>query len=432
VELSIKTKIIRRIAFYNYFNSRNQKSVNRFPFLSRSEIEVIRLNKLKNISYNAIKTVPFYKNLGIDIDFSKFSLEDLKKFPVVNKEIIRENPKLFLSNTKRGYASQTSGSTGVPFEYYLPYRSGALELMTVNRAWGMGEVPYKYGDPVVQIRSYSPKPGEALVKHDISNNYYYISPFHLNENYLHEYLEFITNSQAKILRGYPSSIYIFTLLLMKCNIKLNQVKSIITSSETLLPIWREIIEGFWGVKILDWYGQNENTVTVQQCLAGNYHNNDDYGYLELDKENSIIATSLINDVMPFIRYDTRDVAVPLGETIESCPCGRKTSIPFKAIEGRKDDILVTNDGTLIPTANFSTAFKKFSELNQFQIIQELDRSLKLNLVIRRDIELSYIDKIKAELSQRLGTLDIQVNITDKIERDLNTGKVKVVVQKTKL
>jgi phenylacetate-CoA ligase len=350
----------------------------------------------------------------------------------VNKEIIRENPKLFLSNTKRGYASQTSGSTGVPFEYYLPYRSGALELMTVNRAWGMGEVPYKYGDPVVQIRSYSPKPGEALVKHDISNNYYYISPFHLNENYLHEYLEFITNSQAKILRGYPSSIYIFTLLLMKCNIKLNQVKSIITSSETLLPIWREIIEGFWGVKILDWYGQNENTVTVQQCLAGNYHNNDDYGYLELDKENSIIATSLINDVMPFIRYDTRDVAVPLGETIESCPCGRKTSIPFKAIEGRKDDILVTNDGTLIPTANFSTAFKKFSELNQFQIIQELDRSLKLNLVIRRDIELSYIDKIKAELSQRLGTLDIQVNITDKIERDLNTGKVKVVVQKTKL
>ncbi len=432
MELSIKTKIIRRIAFYNYFNSRNQKSVNRFPFLSRSEIEVIRLNKLKNISYNAIKTVPFYKNLGIDIDFSKFSLEDLKKFPVVNKEIIRENPKLFLSNTKRGYASQTSGSTGVPFEYYLPYRSGALELMTVNRAWGMGEVPYKYGDPVVQIRSYSPKPGEALVKHDISNNYYYISPFHLNENYLHEYLEFITNSQAKILRGYPSSIYIFTLLLMKCNIKLNQVKSIITSSETLLPIWREIIEGFWGVKILDWYGQNENTVTVQQCLAGNYHNNDDYGYLELDKENSIIATSLINDVMPFIRYDTRDVAVPLGETIESCPCGRKTSIPFKAIEGRKDDILVTNDGTLIPTANFSTAFKKFSELNQFQIIQELDRSLKLNLVIRRDIELSYIDKIKAELSQRLGTLDIQVNITDKIERDLNTGKVKVVVQKTKL
>lgn len=432
MRISVKDKILRRISFYKYFNSGNQRKVNDFPYLSKSEIDVIRLNKLKFILFNAINTVPFYKNLKIDIDFSKFSIDDLMKFPVVNKEIIRENTELFLSSKNRGYASQTSGSTGVPFEYYLPYKSGALELMTVNRAWGMGEYGYRYGDPVVHIRSYSPKPGQALVKHDISNNYFYISPFHLNEKYLNQYISFINDSEAKIIRGYPSSIYIFTLLLKEFNIKLNQVKSIITSSETLLPLWREVIEGYWGVKILDWYGQNENTVTVQQCWAGNYHNNDDYGILEIDEKNSIIATSLNNDVMPFIRYSTNDIAIPLESKIDKCPCGRNTSIPFKGIEGRQDDILVTNDGTLIPTANFSTALKGFAELNQFQIIQELDRSLKLNLVIRPNIESGYIEKIKAEFFQRLGDLDIQVNITDRIERDLNTGKVKVVIQKIKL
>lgn len=432
MEINLKDKILRRFAFYRYFNSINQSRVNSFPFLSRSEIDAIRLNKLRYILFNAINTVPYYKNLGINIDFSKFSLEDLMKFPVVNKEIIRENPKLFLSDSRKGYTSQTSGSTGVPFEYYLPYKSGALELMTINRAWGMGQVPYKYGDPIVHIRSYSPKAGEPLVRHDVSNNYYYISPFHLNDKYLDEYIEIIRKSQAKIIRGYPSSIYIFTLLLKRCNVKLKQIKSIITSSETLLPLWREAIEDYWGVNILDWYGQNENTITVQQCWAGNYHNNDDYGVLEIGENNSIIATSLNNDVMPFVRYNTNDIAIPLGDKLEDCPCGRNTSIPFKGIEGRKDDILLAKDGTLIPTANFSTAFKNFSELNQFQIIQEHDRSLILNLVIRPDIESSYLDRIKAEILQRLGDLYIDVNITDKIERDLNTGKVKVVVQKMKL
>ncbi|MFN5704752.1 MAG: hypothetical protein ACK45U_02745 [bacterium] len=426
-------KIFRKIAYWKYFSRAKQNQVNSIPFLTKNEIDKKQKDKLKYILHNAINTVPFYKKSNIKINFDDFSVSELNKFPIINKEIIRNDPKAFLSTKSKGIVSQTSGSTGIPFEYYLPYKSAAIELLTANRAWGMGEhYEYQYKDPIVMMRSYSPKQGEPITLYDSTHNYYYISAFHINDALLNQYIDYILNSKAKILRGYPSSIYIFTLLLKKHNIKINQIKSIITSSETLLPMYREEIEKYWGISVLDWYGQNENTVTVQQCWAGNYHNNDDYGIIEINEQNSIIATSLNNDVMPFIRYNTNDKAIPYEGKIEKCICGRNFSIPFKGIEGRSEDILIKMDGTWIPTANFSTAMKAYTELNQFQVIQAEDRSLQLNLVINPEISKDYIDKIKLEFIQRLGELKIEVNITEQIQRDPKTGKVKVSIQKGKL
>ncbi len=430
---SVFDKVIRKIAHWRYFNNIKQNYVNSIPFLTKNEIDEIQKTKLKYILYNAINTVPFYKKSGIKIDFDNFTIAELNKFPIVNKELIRNDPKSFLSTKNKGIVSQTSGSTGIPFEYYLPFKSTAIELLTANRAWGMGEVyEYKYKDPIIMMRSYSPKIGEPITLYDSTHNYFYISAFHINDKFLNQYIDYIINSKAKILRGYPSSIYIFTLLLKKHNIILNQIQSIITSSETLLPMYREEIEKYWGVKVLDWYGQNENTVTVQQCWAGNYHNNDDYGIIEINEQNSIIATSLNNDVMPFIRYNTNDKAILLDSEIDKCICGRNFSIPFKGIEGRSEDILIKMDGTWIPTANFSTAMKAYKELNQFQVIQNENRSLQLNLVINPGISNDYIDDIKHEFTQRLGELSIEVNITEQIYRDPKTGKVKVSIQKGKL
>ena len=136
--------------------------------------------------------------------------------------------------------------------------------------------------------------------------------------------------------------------------------------------------------------------------------------------------------MPFIRYNTNDKAIPYEGKIEKCICGRNFSIPFKGIEGRSEDILIKIDGTWIPTANFSTAMKAYTELNQFQVIQVEDRSLQLNLVINPEISKDYIDKIKLEFIQRLGELSIEVNITEQIHRDPKTGKVKVAIQEGKI
>jgi phenylacetate-CoA ligase len=417
---------VKRELLKKYFLKKNKKEYFEFQFLSQEEKEKHTLNKLKNILKIAVDTVPYYKD--VQVDFKNFSFDELKKFPIVNKDIIRKELNNFMSskNKSKGISSQTSGSSGQPFNFYVTQESEAIENLTAYRAWGMGkEYSYLPNDPVIVLRTYAPKEGEPLYRVDKVRNYWYLSPFDINNKNLELYLNIIKKSNAKIIRGYGSSIYLFTLLLKENNVKIDQIKTVVTSSETLGDLQREVIEKHWSLGVLDWYGQNERTAILQQCWAGNYHNNDDYGLVELNEKNQIIATSLNNDVMPFIRYNTEDLAIPLESKITECKCGRTLSIPFKAILGRSDDVLIKQDGTKIPTANFSTAMKNYEKLKQFKIVQKMDNTLDLYLAFGKSVDDLYIDKIKKEVIQRLGNLEINVKLVEEIERDRRTGKVKV-------
>jgi phenylacetate-CoA ligase len=418
-------KIKHRIFNKNFFQ-KNYKSFLESQYFSPEKLREIQTEKLKYIIEVAVTTVPYYTPLKREINFSQFTFDELNKFPIVTKDIIRADPEKFISITNKGFVSHTSGSTGKPFEFVNSYYSDANENMAKFRAWGMGkDYIYKPRDPIIVLRSYSPKKNEPLYKVDKKNNYWYLSAFDINEKNLDIYLNIIKQSKARLLRGYASSIFIFTNILAEKGIKLDQIKTLVTSSETLLPAWRKTIESHWGFRICDWYGLNERTVTVQQCWAGNYHNNDEYGFIELDRNNQIISTSLNNDVMPFIRYATGDVAISIDKVTEQCLCGRTLSIPFNAIKGRTDDILIKDDDTKIPTANFSTAMKNFSKVKQFKIVQQRNKSLLLQLVTENNIDEKYIKQVEAEVIQRLGNLPIITELVDQIKRDKVTGKVKV-------
>jgi len=409
--------------FYNMYTKKYQS----FQWKSKEEILDIQVKKLKRILKIAIETVPFYRNLKIDINFQKFTLDELKKFPVVDKKIISENFKDFCSTRYDGILSHTSGSTGTPFEFKIPVQSDIIENLTKFRAWGMGkDYVYKKGDPIIVLRSYSPNENDPLIKVSKSENYWYLSPFHINQKNLNLYLDVIKRSNAQLMRGYPSSIYIFTLLLKENDIRLPQIKTLVTSSETLLPMYREIIENYWQIPVLDWYGQNERTVTVQQCWAGNYHNNDDYGIVELDMDNYIIATSLNNYVMPFIRYNTGDKAIPLDKPIEKCECGRHLSIPFKGIEGRSDDILIKDDGTMIPSINIYTLMHELGFIKHFQIIQQKNGAIIIKVVgnINKQNSIILVDEMK----KRLGNIEFTIMAVENIERDRKTGKIKTIIR----
>ncbi len=410
-----------------YFMKKYTQEYEEFQWKNKEEIEDIQVKKLKKVLHNAVENVPYYKKLDLGIDFENFTLPELNKFPIVDKKIIRENFKDFCSAKHNGIISHTSGSTGTPFEFKITKESNFFEDLTKFRAWGMGQnYKYKQKDPIIVLRSYSPKDDEPVFKVSKRENYWYLSPFHINEKNLDLYVDFIRNSHAKILRGYPSAIYIFTLLLKEKNIKLSQIRTLITSSEMLLPMYREVIESYWQIPVLDWYGQNERTVTVQQCWAGNYHNNDDYGIIEVDKQNNIIATSLNNFAMPFIRYNTNDKAIPLSSKIDKCPCGRNLSIPFNGIEGRSDDILIKDDGTMIPSINIYTLMHELHFVKQFQIIQKRNKSITLKIVADMDEE-KYKLLSKCVIG-RLGNVKLDINVVDFIDRNIQTGKMKIIIR----
>ncbi len=403
-------------------------------FLDKEALNEIQEQRIHKIIHTAITSVPFYINLKLEIDKNKITLHDLYKFPIVSKDVIRNNYNDFISNkffNKKLEYKSTSGSSGQPFKVPKHYFSDGLEQCMMYRAWSMNSIyAYKFHQPCIVLRSFSPKFGSPPYKIDRVLNYWYLSPFDINKKNLDTYINFIKKSESAILRGYPSSIYILTLLLKENNIHIPQIKTLFTSSENLLPHYKKTIEEYWQLPIIDWYGQNERTATVQKCTHGNYHNNDEYGMIELDERNQIIATSLHNNVMPLIRYATNDIAIPTSTKV--CSCGRGLSIPFAGIDGRADDLLLKDDDTIIATVNIYNAMEMFQDVKQFKIVQQVDKSIILTLSENKPFTEQYIEAIVSELKQRVGNLKIQVNLVPEIERDRKTGKIKSIESHIKL
>ena len=325
----------------------------------------------------------------------------------------------------------TSGSSGEPFKVPKAFYSDGIEQCMMFRAWSMNPAyNYHFRDPCIVLRSYSPEPGELPYKVDKIMNYWYLSPFDINDKNIELYYDYILRSKAKIIRAYPSSLYILTLYLEKHNLKLPQIRTLFTSSENLLPLYRNKIQEYWNLPLIDWYGQNERTAIAQMCEYGIYHNNDEYGIIELDDNGQIIATSLNNNVMPLIRYATNDLAQP--STIQHCKCGRGLSIPFQSIDGRADDLLTKNDDSIVATVNIYNAMEKYQYIKQFRIIQNSDKSIVLELASSIELTTSMIHQIENELLIRLGNVPVSTHIVDEIERDRKTGKIKSIISNVKM
>ena len=81
----------------------------------------------------------------------------------------------------------------------------------------------------------------------------------------------------------------------------------------------------------------------------------------------IVVTGFNNKIMPFIRYQTNDIAV-LGDTN---PSRLRPYYPTLAyIEGRIQDYLVALDGSLVPAAPVLFDYNfDYSDINQFQVVQ---------------------------------------------------------------
>ncbi len=114
---------------------------------------------------------------------------------------------------------------------------------------------------------------------------------------------------------------------------------------------RKWIEDFWGAPLCMTYASTETgTVLGFECLRRDgYHLNEFDFLVEIvnpDQEGygEVVFSTLSREVMPLIRYRTRDVARFIEE---DCPCG----LPFRrlsTIRGRSDEIVASVWGNVHP------------------------------------------------------------------------------------
>jgi phenylacetate-CoA ligase len=195
---------------------------------------------------------------------------------------------------------------------------------------------------------------------------------------------------------------------------------------------RQSIETFFQCKCFDHYGQSEGVAMAMECASGRMHVIPDAGILEITREDGtlclpgeigeIVATGLLNDAMPLIRYRLGDYAAWAQD--QECSCGAPGPI-LEALEGRVDDYLVTRDGRQI--GRLSTAMKRSPTIHSAQIVQ--DRPGHAYLLVRpsNGYRMADASAVRDDILERIGVFDLDIVEVPEIPRTPQ-GKTSLVVR----
>jgi phenylacetate-CoA ligase len=439
--------MLRKLAFKAGYSFKRPNVIRYYNDLQKTQWQSLewlksqqekKLSELLNFAY---VNVPYYtqlfQKLGIKPD-DIVTVKDLEKLPVLTKHIIKENRTDFIPkniNTLEYMHGSTGGSTGNTLQYRLSVPDREIGSGLLYRGWGYGG--YKLGDKVVVIAGSSLIPttmSEAKRKvQEFFLNFRRYSSFEMSQENLFKYFRDINSWKPTFLRGYVSSIYLFARFIQDNNLKLNfQPKAIFTTSEKLFDKQREVIEKVFYTKVFDNYGLNDGGVSAYECEEHDgMHIDMERAILEvvdeedkqvINQEGRVLATSLYNYAMPFIRYDTGDLSI-ISDS--ECACGRKMPL-LKGISGRANDSLKLN-GISIGGTIITVLMGKF-DIEQYQIIQEDANSITCKIVKGK----TYKDKdekfITESFYSHVGKINIDFDYVDSIPTT-KASKYKFIINK---
>ena len=253
------------------------------------------------------------------------------------------------------------------------------------------------------------------------------SPFHLNSETLHAYIEQLSRYRPAFIHGYPSAISVLARQCKHAGVSLRPlgIKGVLLGSESVFPDQREEIEELTGARVLSWYGHSERIVLGGECEHSTaYHQFPDYGVLEIvdDKGNEvavgetgeIVGTGLWNNAMPLIRYRTGDRARKLEPR---CECGR--SFPrFDQVEGRwKQEYVVGQSGSLISPAALNMHGSFFDQVVRYQYHQQQQGIVELRMMVTAKFtDIPSVQKKNAFITRQMPELKMGIDLTKTVNK----------------
>jgi phenylacetate-coenzyme A ligase PaaK-like adenylate-forming protein len=363
-----------------------------------------------------------FREAGFDPTRHFQSIHDITRVPVLTKEDVRSHwPKMIDRRFYRGSVeANTSGTTGQPMTLRLNEYYVAFDYACMFRHWA--KAGYRFRDRYAALRSYVPDhPGGSLWKYNRWQRTLYLSAYHLKPSNADRYIDALLRFRPLYLRGYVSSIHLLAEFAHPRRHELNFIRGIFTASETLTDHERAAIERTFGRILWDWYGMTEPAVVItERADHDGLEVNWEYGFPEFvsddphaalaPDERRLLATSLHNPVMPFIRYDTRDIARLDSRWDEAGLYPR-----VRAMRGRKDECLLTPDGGRLPSLNFYSLLQTYTEILRFQFVQAGAGPVSLKLSLRPGTADpgDLVRRVESEVRRRLGPdLKLTVELTD--------------------
>lgn len=360
------------------------------------------LNSLLN---HAVEHVEFYKK------YAKFnSLED---FPVVNQRILKDNFEAVQAvnfKAKKNFKMSTSGSTGTPFT--ILQNPNKKLRNTADTIYFKKQIGYEVGHKIYYIRRWFKKlkghpPWANKIKNVIE-----IDVADFSQDYLKKFIEGLESDKSKkVILAYSSALReICKYLDTKESKEVNaNVECIISMAEGLSEQTRKSLKNYFRAPVYSRYSNNENGILSLQLFETDpsYQINWASYHIELlhpEKDEPVpfgqvgrvVVTDLFNYCMPFIRYDTGDMAIMVqNDTFNSAPA-------LLEIVGRKMDVIYDTSGNPISSFIVFHLDAYPPQINQFQFIQEGEKQyvIKLNVTSNEVVdEVEIVDLYKSYLGK---------------------------------
>jgi len=376
-------------------------------WLKREELEAMQSAKLDAMLAWTERESHFYRKHwqgapATSRPQSKYARLD--GLPVVTKHDLRAALSEFPLSAYRGklFKVHTSGSTGEPMVYYRSRAQESWFWALRLRMWNWGG--YQPGEPYLTLNL---NPRTALRKRvqDVLFRCSYHG-FNANTHDVDAVVRDLQHRRTPNLIGYASSLMLLSRAMQERSIANPGVRTILSTGDTLLPSYRELIERQFGRRVVDYYGAGgEGFHLASQCdRNGKYHMHLENAVIEVIRDGrpatpgemgEIVVTQLDNHAMPLIRYATQDLAIVAPD--EPCECGRELPL-LAGVQGRIPDIVVAPDGTYLVVHFFTILFEYFPEILQFQIIQRRRDRILARIVATpayepRDVEVRVRDAV---------------------------------------
>ncbi len=353
---------------------------------SKDQLCAWRDAHLRKLVDHAYRTVPYYHDVmsagGINPASIK-SIDDLTKFPLLTKDMVKANPKAFISSEapKMNLLHvHTSGTTGSGFQFHSTVECQQAQFACFWRYYhkhglrkDMWQAQFSSRQAVPQRINKPPfwrvdKPGRR----------YYMSAFHESPANLNEYYEIILKKRFEWISGYPSLMVLLAQWMNERNLSFDFVKAVTCGAESLLEHQAEAMERAFGVRPVQTYGQTENVAIFSQQPDGRIVVDEDFSAVEFLPEGEsamrggclVVGTCLFNYATPLIRYVTKDI-VTLGDLN-----GAQREI--LSIDGRREDYLYLPNGTCV--GKLDHVFKDTPHFQEAQIYQASDYAVTLRVV----------------------------------------------------
>lgn len=354
-------------------------------------IDTIKWDREKILDYQKIRflklikfvyaNVPYYKRIMSEkklLPEQIKSVDDLSFFPILDRDIIRIEQQNLLANKIapfRLHKGSSSGTTGIPINYYFDMKGFSAGVAAGYALWNMSG--WKPGQRNVHVwgNATSIKRWNTLSSRakNVIFRQINIPSIHLDDPMK---IEAVANKIIKFdpisIEGYSSAIYTLAQYFQQKGYILKSLKQVLTTAENLENQQRELIENVFA-PTADSYGCGEVLGIATRPIHDEiYYVLEPHVIVEamdsgIPGMKDILVTDLNNYGMPLIRYKVGDMVDNLYQPEEHA---KYPLMYFKNIIGRISDIILLPNGKRFHPVNIfgGTLFRTFPEISRHKVV----------------------------------------------------------------